>query len=159
MPRAVGRGDEYNCRQSLQHPPSRTAATQTDHEQRGGLRMMDWNDNNITDEMLAAYIDGNATPIESALISDTMMHDDMLAEAIDIVNDTMNMDTDLLGNTDLFSTGMNSSFEDWFPTNGTGSFSTMPDVFNSLEGNDGLPPLSDDNDLMNDIFDINNNDF
>ena len=121
--------------------------------------MMDWNDNNITDEMLAAYIDGNATPIESALISDTMMHDDMLAEAIDIVNDTMNMDTDLLGNTDLFSTGMNSSFEDWFPTNGTGSFSTMPDEFNSLEGNDGLPPLSDDNDLMNDIFDINNNDF
>lgn len=121
--------------------------------------MMDWNDNNITDEMLAAYIDGNATPMESALISDTMMHDDMLAEAIDIVNDSMSMNTDLLGNTDLFSTGLNNGLEDWFPTNGTDAFSTMPDVSNALDGNDGLPPLSNDNDFMNDSFDINNNDF
>lgn len=121
--------------------------------------MMDWNDNNITDEMLAAYIDGNATPMESALISDTMMHDDMLAEAIDIVNDSMSMNNDLLDNTDLFSTGMNSGLEDWFPTNGTDAFSTMPDVFNALDGNDGLPPLSNDDDLMNNNFDINNNDY
>lgn len=116
--------------------------------------MMDWNDNNITDEMLAAYIDGNATPMESALISDRMMHDDMLAEAIDIVNDSMSMNNDLLGNTNLFSTGLNSGLEDWFPTNGTDAFSTMPDVFNALDGNDGLSPLSNDNDLMNNNFDI-----
>ena len=120
---------------------------------------MDWNDNNITDEMLAAYIDGNATPMESALISDTMMHDDILAEAIDIVNDSMSMNNDLLGNTDLFSTGMNSGFEDWFPTNETEAFSIMPDVFNALDGNDGLPPLSNDDDLMNNNFNINNNDY
>ena len=121
--------------------------------------MMDWNDNNITDEMLAAYIDGNATPMESALISDTIMHDDMLAEAIDIVNDSMSMNNDLLGNTDLFSTGMNSGFEDWFPTNGTDAFYTMPDVFNALDGNNGLPPLLNDDDLMNNNFDITKNEY
>ena len=69
------------------------------------------------------------------------------------------MNNDLLGNTDLFSTGMNSGFEDWFPTNETEAFSIMPDVFNALDGNDGLPPLSNDDDLMNNNFNINNNDY
>lgn len=121
--------------------------------------MMDWNDNNITDEMLAAYIEGNATPMESTLISDTMMHDDMLAEAIDIVNDSLSMSNDLLGNNDLFGSGMNNGFEDWFPTNGMDSLSPMPDMFNALDGNDGLPQLSNDNDLMNNSFDLTNNDY
>ena len=116
--------------------------------------MMDWNDNNITDEMLAAYIEGNATPMESALISDTMMHDDMLAEAIDVVIDSRSMGNDLFGNNDLFSTGMNCGFEDWFPNNGMDSLSQMPDVFNALVGNDGLPSLSNDNDLMNNNIDL-----
>ncbi len=119
--------------------------------------MMDWNDNNITDEMLAAYIEGNATPMESALISDTMMHDDMLVEAIDIVNDSLSMGNDLFVNYDLFSSGMSNGFEDWFPNNGMDSLSQMPDMFNALDGNGELPPLSNDNDLMNDIFDLTNN--
>lgn len=121
--------------------------------------MKDWNDNNITDEMLAAYIDGNATPMENALISDTMMHDDMLAEAIDIVNDSLSMGNDLFGNNDLFSSGMNNGFEDWFPNNGMDLLSQMPDVYNTLDGNDGLPSLSNDNDYMNNSFDLTNNDY
>jgi len=119
--------------------------------------MMDWNDNNITDEMLAAYIEGNATPMESTLISDTMMQDDMLAEAIDIVNDSLSMGNDLFGNNDLFSSGISNGFEDWFPNNGIDSLSSMPDVFNALGGNDELPPLSNDNDVMNKSFDLTNN--
>lgn len=120
--------------------------------------MMDWNDN-ITDEMLAAYIDGNATPMEAALIADSMQQDDLLAEAIDIVNDSMNMGNDLLSSTDLFGNGMNNGFDDWFPSTGMGSFSTMPDLLNSLDGNDGLSPLSNDDDFMNNSFDLINNEY
>ena len=121
--------------------------------------MMDWNNNNITDEMLAAYIDGNATPMENALISDTMMHDDMLAEAIDIVNDSLSMGNDLFGNNDLFSSGMSNDLEDWFPNNGMDLPSPMPDVFNTLEGNVELPSISNDNDLMNNSLDLTNNEY
>ena len=121
--------------------------------------MMDWNDNNITDEMLAAYIDGNATPMEAALIADSMQQDDLLAEAIDIVNDSMNIGNDLLSSNGLFSNSMNNGFEDWFPSTGMDPFSTMPDMFNPLDGNDGLPPLSNDNDIMNNSFDLTNKDF
>ena len=119
--------------------------------------MMDWNDN-ITDEMLAAYIDGNATPMEAALIADSMQQDDLLAEAIDIVNDSMNMGNDLLSSTDLFSNSMNNGFEDWFPSTGVDTFSTMPDMLNPLNGNDGLASLSND-DIMNNSLDLTNNEY
>ena len=48
--------------------------------------MIDWNDN-ISDEMLAAYLDGNANMEECSLIQDQMGSDSMLSEVIDIVND------------------------------------------------------------------------
>lgn len=51
--------------------------------------MMDWNDNNITDEMLAAYIDGNATESEKSFIEMMMDESFLLSEAVDIVNDGM----------------------------------------------------------------------
>lgn len=120
--------------------------------------MMDWNDN-ITDEMLAAYIDGNATPMEAALIADSMQQDDLLAEAIDIVNDSMNMGNDLLSSNDLFGNNMNSGLEDWFPSTGMDTFSSVPDLFNPLDGNDGLLPLSNDNDIINNSLDITNNEY
>ena len=41
----------------------------------------------ISDEMLAAYIDGNATEEENSLIEDSISSDEMLSEAIDIIND------------------------------------------------------------------------
>lgn len=47
---------------------------------------MDWNDN-ITDEMLAAYIDGNATESEKSFIEMMMVESPLLSEAVDIVND------------------------------------------------------------------------
>ena len=61
--------------------------------------MIDWNDN-ISDEMLAAYIDGNANMEECSLIQDQMGSDSMLSEVIDIVNDInhlgLTMDNDNL---------------------------------------------------------------
>lgn len=48
--------------------------------------MIDWNDN-ITDEMLAAYIDGNADVNECSYIEQKIGDDSLLSEAVDIVSD------------------------------------------------------------------------
>lgn len=55
--------------------------------------MMDWNDwsENVSDETLAAFIDGNATAEEVAFIQRNMGHDELLAEAIDVVQDTVSL--------------------------------------------------------------------
>lgn len=52
--------------------------------------MIDFNsfNENISDEMLAAYIDGNATESEKSLIENSISDDSMLSEAVDIANDT-----------------------------------------------------------------------
>ena len=44
-------------------------------------------DDAISDEMLAAYIDGNATEEESTLIQNVLSSDDMLSEVADVVSD------------------------------------------------------------------------
>lgn len=56
--------------------------------------MIDFNDfnENITDEMLAAYIDGNATESEKSLIENSIPDDSMLSEAVDIANDATSLD-------------------------------------------------------------------
>ena len=88
--------------------------------------MIDWNDN-ISDEMLAAYLDGNANMEECSLIQNQMGNDSMLSEVIDIVNDInqlglgmnndnliMNpMDTNMDWNTgmDITSTPLQTIFE------------------------------------------------
>ena len=54
--------------------------------------MKDFNDllnSGISDELLAAYIDGNVTPEESLMIQNAIGSDDLLSEAIDIVNDSI----------------------------------------------------------------------
>ncbi len=50
--------------------------------------MINFNEN-ISDEMLAAYIDGNATPDESSLIESTLGIDNLLSESLDIANDSV----------------------------------------------------------------------
>lgn len=56
--------------------------------------MIDFNNfnENISDEMLAAYIDGNATESEKLLIENALSGDSMLSEAIDIANDANSLD-------------------------------------------------------------------
>ena len=46
---------------------------------------------NITDEQLAAYIDGNATAEESAIIEQALNNDSLLVETIDVVQDCLTL--------------------------------------------------------------------
>ena len=48
---------------------------------------------NISDEMLAAYVDGNATPDETALIESNIPDRESLQEVVDIVTDTHYMES------------------------------------------------------------------
>lgn len=50
--------------------------------------------NNISDEMLAAYIDSNATPLECLIIGDAVNNEDII-EVMDIISDIRNS-SDLL---------------------------------------------------------------
>ena len=52
--------------------------------------MIDWNDN-ISDEILAAYLDGNADAEETLLVESLLGNDPMISEVIDIVNDMNNL--------------------------------------------------------------------
>ncbi|MCH5176039.1 MAG: hypothetical protein J1F40_09140 [Prevotellaceae bacterium] len=89
---------------------------------------------NISDEMLAAYIDGNSTPEESAIIQNTIRSDDILAEAIEIVHDIP------FGNDDWnISDGSSATFYfDSLPIAKLGFFSSENDcVFeNGVAGNE-----------------------
>lgn len=52
----------------------------------------DFNEN-ISDEILAAYIDGNATPEESSLIENALASDYMLSESLNLISDTISFGT------------------------------------------------------------------
>lgn len=72
--------------------------------------MIDWNDN-ISDEMLAAYLDGNANMEERSLIQSQMDSDSMLSEVIDIVNDINHLGL-TMGNDNLIMNPMDTNM-DW----------------------------------------------
>lgn len=44
---------------------------------------------NISDEQLAAYIEGNATPEESSMIEQALDGDSLLSETVDVVEDCL----------------------------------------------------------------------
>lgn len=77
--------------------------------------------NDISDELLAAYIDGNTTESENALIENALNDDSMLAEACEIVSDNVSFGSDL----------------DWDIHKGDFGFWEM-----------GLPPVVDALDMM-----------
>ena len=118
--------------------------------------MIDWNDN-ISDEMLAAYLDGNANMEECSLIQNQINSDSMLSEVIDIVNDINHLEL-TMGNDNLI---LNSMEDNWDLNNGMDIISspllTIPeynDGFSQFDSFDyGIDGDSfDDNDLDN-IFD------
>lgn len=55
--------------------------------------MIDFNEN-ISDEALASYIDGNAMESEKSLIQSSMSDDPILSEAVDIANDATSLGFD-----------------------------------------------------------------
>lgn len=111
--------------------------------------MIDWNDN-ISDEILAAYIDGNANMEECSLIQDQMGSDSMLSEVIDIVNDINHLGL-TMGNDNLI---MNSMDGNWDLSNGLDMIYSP--LQNIPEYNDGLSQFdSFDNGFDRDSFDNN----
>ena len=72
--------------------------------------MINWNDN-ISDEMLAAYLDGNANVEECTLIQNQVESNSMLSEVIDIVND-MNQLGLTMANDNLIMNSMDGNL-DW----------------------------------------------
>lgn len=111
--------------------------------------MIDWNDN-ISDEMLAAYIDGNANMEECSLIQDQMGSDSMLSEVIDIVNDINHLGL-TMGNDNLI---MNSMDGNWDLNNDMDIISSP--LQSISEYNDSLSQFdSFDNGFDRDSFDNN----
>lgn len=105
--------------------------------------MIDWNDN-ISDEMLAAYLDGNANMEECSLIQNQMGNDSMLSEVIDIVNDINQLGLGM-NNDNLIMNPMDANM-DW--NNGMDITSTL--LLTIPVYNDGLSQF----DLFDNGFDI-----
>ena len=117
--------------------------------------MIDWNDN-ISDEMLAAYLDGNSNMEECSLIQDQMGNDSMLSEVIDIVNDINQLGLGM-NNDNLIMNSMDTNM-DW--NNGMDIISTpltIPEYNDDLSQfdsfNNGFDRDSFDNNDINNIFD------
>lgn len=118
--------------------------------------MIDWNDN-ISDEMLAAYPDGNANMEECSLIQSQMGSDSILSEVIDIVNDINHLGL-TMDNDNLI---MNSMDGNWDLNNGMDIISSplqsIPEYNDSLSQFDsfdnGFDRDSFDNNDLDNIFD------
>lgn len=74
--------------------------------------MIDFSEN-ISDEMLAAYIDGNTTTEENAKILNSLNENDILAESLEIVKDSISLNDDEWNEVpfDRFSNESGSIFE------------------------------------------------
>ena len=118
--------------------------------------MIDWNDN-ISDEMLAAYLDGNTNMEECSLIQDQMGSDSMLSEVIDIVNDINHLGL-TMGNDNLI---MNSMDGNWDWNNGMDIISSplqsIPEYNDSLSQFDSFDNGFDGDDYSNDLENLFDN--
>ena len=118
--------------------------------------MIDWNDN-ISDEMLAAYLDGNANMEECSLIQSQMESDSMLSEVIDIVNDINHLGL-TMGNDNLIMNPMDNNI-DWnsgmdiisSPLQSIPEYNDSLSQFDSFDN--GFDRDSFDNNDLDNIFD------
>ena len=118
--------------------------------------MIDWNDN-ISDAMLAAYLDGNANMEECSLIQNQMGSDSMLSEVIDIVNDINHLGL-TMGNDNLIMNTMDNNI-DWnsgmdiisSPLQSIPEYNDSLSQFDSFDN--GFDRDSFDNNDLDNIFD------
>ena len=118
--------------------------------------MIDWNDN-ISDEMLAAYLDGNANIEECSLIQSQRGSDSMLSEVIDIVNDINHLGL-TMGNDNLIMNPMDNNI-DWnsgmdiisFPLQSIPEYNDSLSQFDSFDN--GFDRDSFNNNDLDNIFD------
>lgn len=116
-------------------------------------------DDNIPDEMLAAYIDGNATEEEISLIENSIGSDEMLSEVVDVVNDINSFENE---NSDwsLLDNGNESIYDFEYPDSYHPEDLMVAAVQEPLELNIETPPLDipDDIDIdddgMDDLLDL-----
>lgn len=66
----------------------------------------------FTDEMLAAYIDGEATPLEKSIIEGHLSHEDM-QEMLDIVSDIQTFPESLWMNENMKTEALDSRHNDF----------------------------------------------
>lgn len=125
----------------------------------------DFLDNGISDELLAAYIDGNTTKSENALIENVLNGDSMLLELCEIANDSVSFGSN-------FDWGLQKDdYEFWKLELSPAVIQTEIDQETHLwmKENESLPPIDDTitssgltvNDINNDITtnDLNINDY
>lgn len=112
--------------------------------------MIDWDDS-ISDEMMAAYLDGNASFEECSLIQPRIGEDSMLSEVIDIANDINQLGLDmsndnLIMNSESTNMGWNNSLD--MPST---HFLTIPecndDLFQLNSFNNGFEGENNDLDI------------
>ena len=112
---------------------------------------------NISDEMLAAYLDGNASMEECSLIQNQMGSDSMLSEIIDIVNDINHLGL-TMGNDNLIMNPMDNNI-DWnsgmdiisSPLQSIPEYNDSLSQFDSFDN--GFDRDSFDNNDLDNIFD------
>lgn len=115
--------------------------------------MIDFLDfDNISDEILAAYIEGNATEQEASLIQDAMRGNDSLADTIEIVNDSLIVDNYMEMN---YPDLMQSWMQDVTNINNTSGIN-MPfvDLFTNEDFANGISLFDPNEDNMFDNNDI-----
>ena len=114
----------------------------------------------ISDEMLAAYIDGNATEEENSLIEKSISSDEMLSEVVDVVNDINSFEDEngILGFLDNGNDTIEFDFEDSFSYHHEDVMAAA--IQEPLELNIDIPPLNPpdeinlDDDGIDDLFDL-----
>lgn len=113
----------------------------------------------ISDEMLAAYIDGNATEEERSLIENSFGSDEMLSEVVDVVNDINSVENE---NCDwpLLDNGEESIYGFEYPHSYHPEDMMVAAIQEPLELNIETPPLDIPDDIdngddgMDDLFDL-----
>ena len=106
--------------------------------------------------MLAAYIDGNATPEESRIIENTMNSDEMLSEIVDVANDIKCNEIDNWNTDD----GNSSIYLEPFFMCHTDDYLNVPSNQEPIETNIDFPSIDFSGDIYssddstNDLFDF-----
>lgn len=123
------------------------------------IDFLKFNDN-ISDEMLAAYIDGNATEEEKSLIENSISSDEMLSEVVDVVNgiNLFQDEKNDLGFLDNGDDTIEFDFENTFISHPEEKM--VAAIQEPLELNVDVPPLDSPDDInigdesMDDIFNV-----
>lgn len=109
--------------------------------------MIDFNEYNpdggISDELLAAYLDGNTTPAETSWIESALQWDDSLAETLEIASDSQVAEgadfADIWQRAESDAWGQEMGWDAFPMADSSVDAFTQPDVDDNDWGNDSSP--------------------